>query len=221
MEPRQMMNWRPETFLLLDQLEYAPGGAGRPIDVEALGWYGGAYNRLWVRARGEQLTADPDGEGEVEVLYGRLVRPFWDAVVGARVDRRWGDGGATRALLAAGLQGVATYRFEVAPTLYLSQDGDLSARFEASYSVLVTQRLIAEPKVELNAALQEVPRFGVGRGLNDYELGLRTRYEFRREFAPYVGYSWSRRVGATADLAREAGEGVSGNRFVAGVRVWY
>ncbi len=173
-----------------------------------------------MRAEAEQSSTEANGEGEVQVLYGRQVAAFWDAVAGVRVDRRWGDGTATRALLAAGLQGLAPYWFEVAPTLFVSQHGHLSARLEASYELLLTQRLIVEPELELNAAVQEVPEFGVGTGLNDIELGIRLRYEVRREFAPYVGFSWTRRVGKSADLARATGEDAGSGTFVAGLRVW-
>jgi copper resistance protein B len=96
----------------------------------------------------------------------------------------------------------------------------VSARLEAAYQVLITQRLIAEPEVELNAALQNVPRFDVRAGLNDYELGVRVRYEFRREFGPYVGWSRSRRVGGAAVHAGVRDEPVGESRFVAGVRIW-
>lgn len=218
---REMMDWGTGAFLLFDQLEYAPDGAGRPLSLEATGWIGGAYNRLWVRAEGEQLTVESGGGAEVEALYGRLISPYFDAVAGVRVDRRWGDESATRGLFAVGIQGLAPYWFEVAPTLYVSQDGDLSARLAAEYELLFTQRLVATPELEVNAALQEVPEFGIGSGLNDVELGLRLRYEIRREFAPYIGYAWTRRVGGSADFARAEGEAVSGGAFVAGLRVWY
>lgn len=215
------MEWGTESLILLDQLEFAPGGAGRPLGLDAIGWYGGAYNRLWFRAEGEHLTAGGEGEGEAQLLYGRMISPYWDALVGVRVNTRWGDERATRGLLAVGLEGLAPYWFELAPTLFVSEDGDLSARLEASYELLFTQRLVAEPELELNAALQEVPEFGVGRGLNDIELGLRLRYEIKREFAPYVGFSWTRRFGESADFARAAGEGVRDGSVVAGLRVWH
>lgn len=216
-----MMAWGTGSLILVDQLEYAPGGEGRPLSLDAIGWYGGAYNRLWFRAEGEQLTGESAGEGEAQLSYGRLVTAYFDALAGVRVDGRWGDGSATRAHLAVGLQGLAPLRFEFSPTLFLSQDGDLSARLEAEYQMLITQRLVASPEIELNAALQEVPEWGVGKGLNDVELGLRLRYEIRREFAPYIGYSWTRRVGGSADFARLEGEDVSGGALVAGLRVWY
>ena len=217
---KHMMSWGTGSLVLFDQLEYAPRAEARPISLDVTGWYGGAYNRVWFRAEGEQGTAEDGGEGEASVFYGRLVTPYWDALAGVRVDGLWGDDTATRASLAVGFVGLAPIRFEFSPTLFLSQDGDLSGRLEAEYQILVTQRLVAEPELELNAALQEVPEFGVGRGLNDVELGMRLRYEFRREFAPYIGYSWTRRMGGTADLARAEGEPVSEGAFVAGLRVW-
>ena len=208
------------TMVLFDQLEYAPGPSERPISLEATSWTGGDINRLWVRAEGDQSTLENEGEAEVEALYGRLVTPFFDALAGARLDTRWGDNGQTRGFLAVGLQGLAPYWFEVEPTLYVSQDGDVSARLVAAYALLFTQRLILEPELEVGAAVQEVPEWGVGSGVGDLGLGLRLRYEIRRKFAPYVGYSWNRRFGETADFARADGEPVSGAAFVFGVRMW-
>lgn len=217
---KEMMAWGTGSLILFDQLEYAPGGEGRPLSLDAIGWYGGAKNRLWFRAEGEHLTSGGTGEGEAQLSYGRLVTPYFDALAGVRVDQQWGDASPTRAHLAVGLVGLAPLRFEFSPSLFVSQDGDLSARLEAEYQLLITQRLVASPEIELNAALQEVPEWGVGSGLNDYELGLRLRYEIKREFAPYVGFSWTRRVGGSADFAREEGEGVSEGAFIAGLRVW-
>ncbi|HEX7118611.1 MAG TPA: copper resistance protein B [Longimicrobiales bacterium] len=220
-DPKGMMRWGTESFLLLDELEAAPGAERGPVRLEATGWIGGAFDRFWFRADAEQLTRDGAGAAEVQLLYGRLVSSFWDAQVGVRIDRRWGGDGATRAHLALGLEGLAPYWFELAPTLFISQDGDVSARLEASYELLLTQRLIAEPELELNAALQEVPAFGVARGVDDVGLGVRLRYEIARELAPYIGFAWTRRFGGGADLARAEGEPVSDGAFVAGVRVWY
>lgn len=219
-EMKKMMSWERTLFILFDQLEYSPGGEGRPLNVEAIAWYGGAYNRLWARAQSEQATTVGQGEAEAQLLYGRLIDPYWDAVVGVRVDTHWGDEHLSRAQLAIGFIGLAPYRFELEPTLYVSHRGEISGRLEASYQFLLTQRLVAEPEFELNAALQEVRRFDIARGINDYETGLRVRYEFRREIAPYVGVSRSRRVGGSTNLAREHGEPVSENRFVVGLRLW-
>lgn len=206
------MSWGRTYLILLDQFEYVPGREGSPIDLNAIAWYGGAYNRAWVRAQGEQSTKGNAGGGEVQLLYGKLVDPFWDAVIGLRADRHWGSGvdPAQRVQLAVGFIGLAPYRFELEPTLFVSQRGEVSARLEAAFPILITQRLVAEPEIELNAALQSVPRYDVARGLNDYEMGVRVRYEFRRELAPYVG--WSR--------LREGGSGGADDRLVFGFRLW-
>jgi copper resistance protein B len=208
------------TMVLFDQLEYAPGPSERPISLEATSWVGGDLNRLWLRAEGEQSTVNGfSGEGEVELeaLYGRLITPFFDAVGGARVDTRWGEDPATRGFLAVGVQGIAPYSFEVEPTLYVSHEGDVSAELTAAYGFLFTQRLVLEPELELSAAVQSVPEWGVGSGVNDLGLGLRLRYEISRKFAPYVGYQQNWVFGETADLA---GGDASNGAFVFGVRLW-
>lgn len=120
-----------------------------------------------------------------------------------------------------GLEGLAPYWFELAPALFVSEHGDISARLAATYDVLLTQRLILQPRLDLNAALQDAPKFGVGSGLNNVEAGLRLRYEIRREFAPYVGVTWIRQLGQTADLSRAAGSPVDDLRFVLGLRLWW
>lgn len=216
----EMMDWGTGSLVLLDKAEYVPAAEGRPVEMDAVGWYGSDYDRLWFRAEGEQLTTEWSGEGELHAYYGRLVTPYWDALAGLRLDGRWGEQGAARAHLALGFIGLAPLRFELAPAIFLSQHGDFSARLEAEYQILITQRLVAEPEFEVNAAVQEVADWGIGSGLNDVELGLRLRYEIWREFAPYAGLSWLRRVGGTADLAEIAGEDESAVYFVFGIRMW-
>ena len=221
------------TFLLADVLELQPAGPESPVSFEGLGWIGGDYRRLFLRAQGDLPTAGGGGELQADVLFGRLLTPFWSAVAGARLDTRAegvhrvaggagaGAGGrATRGMLALGFVGIAPFWFELEPTLYVSQDGDVSAEFETSFDLLLTQRLILQPRLEMNAAVQKAPEFGVGSGINDVEVGARVRYEIRRKFAPYVGVSWARRTGGTAAMARAAGEAVSDGVIVAGVRMW-
>ena len=120
-----------------------------------------------------------------------------------------------------GLQGLAPYWFEVDANLRVSEDGDVSADLEAEYDLLLTQRLILQPRFEIDFAAQEVEEFGVGRGFNSVTLGLRLRYEVRRQFAPYIGLSWTRKLGDTADLARDEGENTDDLAVVGGLRFWF
>ncbi len=211
------------TFVRLDEAELAPGAPGRPIRLDGEAWVGGDYNKLWIKGDLEQGTdADAGGEGAVDVLWSHLLSAWWDVQGGVRVERSWGEGAShTRGLLVVGLEGLAPYRFEVAPALRVSQDGDVSAYLRATWELLFSQRVIGEPEVAVSAAAQDVPEFGIGAGLSDLELGFRLRYEIVRELAPYVGVSWTRRFGATADLARGAGEPVGEGSLVMGLRVWH
>lgn len=209
------------TFLLADLLEYAPDASGNPVRLDALGWVGGDYNRLYARVEGERTTVERSDDWRADVTYGRLVSPFWTAIAGGSIDTRLNAGQRrTRPLLVLGFEGMSPYFFEVEPMLYVSQHGDISARFTSSFDVLFTQRLIVQPRIEFNAAVQRVPEYGIGSGLNDVALGARMRYEWRREVAPYAGVEWVRRTGGTAGFARPAGEPVNTATFVAGIRLW-
>ncbi len=215
------MDSRLRVFSLADLLEYVPGGTGA-IRVDGLGWIGGDYNRLYLRLDATQPFRGSGGDTEVDLTYGRLVTPFWTALAGGRVEVR-GLGSSrrdTRTLLALGFEGLAPYWFEMEPTFYVSSTGQVSGRFASSIDLYFTQRLILQPRVETHFAVQQVRALGIGSGVNDIELGARMRYEVRREFAPYVGLVWFRRTGATAGLARSAGETVRQAGLVAGVRMW-
>lgn len=216
--PPGEMEWAPTLFVLFDELEVMPGTSRQPIEVDARAWYGGPRSRVWLRAEGDFATlGDNAAEAELQLLYGQLVHPFWDAVVGARVDlpTRADEGGRTHLVL--GLVGISPFRFDLEPSLFVSARGDVSARLEVEYPLLVTQRFVLEPAFSANAALQAVPRYGVRSGINDYETALRLRYEIRREFAPYVGWVNRRRAGGGATDGGEA----YGTRFTAGLRFWY
>lgn len=213
----------PFGLLLVDQFEYRLNDGDDLLRWDAEGWYGGDVNRFWFKTEGEQALQGPSaGRAEIHGYYGRLIAPFWDAQVGIRYDQLWEPGSDhSRIFGAIGLQGFAPYRFEVAPTLFISEDGDFSARFTATKEYRITQRLIAQGRFETEIAVQDVPKFGVGDGFNYVELGLRIRYEIRREFAPYIGVNWERKLGETADFARQAGEDPNVLSAVAGIRIWF
>lgn len=218
----QTMDDHIYTYVAFDELEWVPGASGRPVEYDGEMWVGGDYDRLWLKAEGEQSTLGREGHVEAQALYSRATTPFWNVQAGLGVEHRYAPaGGGTRGLVTVGIQGLAPYWFETEAFLVVSHQGDVAARLEAGYELLFTQRLVLEPELELLAAVQDVPEWGIGSGLSDMELGARLRYEFAREFAPYVGISWTRRFGDTADLARAAGTPVSDADFVAGVRWWY
>ena len=180
------------------------------------GWIGGDVERLWIRAAGEIADGDVE-KAELQLFYGRNVHPFWDLLVGIRQD--FEPRGET--YLAAGVVGLAPYFFETEATAFLSTEGDLSARFEQSFDLPITQKLIAEPHVELNLFAQDVPERGVGAGFSSIEVGLQLRYEIVRKFAPYVDLVWERDLGKTASITRAAGDDVEDTTLRIGVRAWF
>ena len=211
-------------YLLVDQLEYRmKSGADDTMRWDAVGWYGGDYNRLWLKTEGEWRTSgERGGEAEVQALYGRLIAPFWDLQAGLRYDN---FSGATfdrsRGFAVIGLQGLARYRFELESALFISQDGEFSARLTATYDMLLTQRLILQPRMDFDAAVQSAKKFGVGEGVNSIGLGLRLRYEVTREVAPYIGVQWRQEFGETADISRRGGGRADDIAVVFGVRLWF
>lgn len=210
-------------YVLLDNFEYQARDGTDAVAWEAKAWVGGDFNRLWLKTEGERsVSGDGAGELEVQLLYGRMLSPFWDLQAGIRQDRTIGKGADEfRTLATLALQGTAPYRFELEPALFLSRDGGLSFRLGAEWDLLILQRLAVQPSFEMNGALRSAEKFGVGRGLNDLEFGLRIRYEVWRELAPYLGIVWKRKFGQTADLAREEKESVASTVLVGGVRIWF
>lgn len=210
-------------FVLGEQLEFRANDGDDLARWEVEGWLGGDTNRLWLKSEGEVRTAgQAGGDAEVQLLYGRAISPFWDVQLGVRQDVLFGPGSdRERTFAAVGVEGLAPLWFELSPTLFVSDEGDVSARLTATYDLLLTQRLVLQPRLELNAAAHDARKFEIESGFNDIELGLRLRYEIRREIAPYLGFNWLRKLGSTADLARDEGSDVSVPGFVAGVRLWF
>jgi copper resistance protein B len=210
--------------LLVDRLEYAAGDSEDTVNWDAQFWYGGDYNRLYIKTEGEDIVSGGSG-GEVEnldFLYSRMAARYWDFQAGVGYQRLYGPGeDPERAFAVVGFQGLAPYWFEVDSYLRLSDNGDLSADFETEYDILLTQRLILQPRFATSIAASEVEKFGVGKGFNNVRLGLRLRYEFRREFAPYIGVSWNQLLGDTKDLAASEGEDTSVTSLIVGVRMWF
>jgi len=213
-----MLDDSRQGMLLLDQLEYVhsrDGGNAAVIDGRA--WYGGDIDKLWLKFEGEHANGRLQ-DLRTEALWDHAVSTYWDTQLGVRHDFGIGPG---RTWTAFGVQGLAPYWFETEATFYVGQGGRTAARVQAECEVLLTQRLILQPRAEVNFYGKDDPARGIGSGLSDAEVGLRLRYEIRREFAPYVGVVWNQRFGKTADFARAQGEHADDLEFVAGLRVWF
>jgi copper resistance protein B len=204
-------------YVLFDQLEWQDADAGGALNWDARAWVGRDINKLWLRAEGERADRQTE-ESELEVLWGHSFARWWEFVAGVRQDFQPGP---SQTWAAFGVQGLAPYKFDVEATAYLGESGQTAVQFEAEYELLFTNRLILQPLIKLNVYGEDDPRRGIGSGLSTTELGLRLRYELRRELAPYIGVTWDRKWANTADFARLNGDAVEDTRWIAGLRIWF
>ncbi|WP_304665580.1 copper resistance protein B [Pseudomonas benzenivorans] len=209
----KMLSW----FLLFEQLEYQNADEGSVLSWDAAAWIGGDIDRLWLRSEGERTNGMTE-EAELQALWGHAIGPWWELVGGVRQDFK---PGSPQTWGAFGIQGMPLYGLEFEATGFVGEQGQSALRLEGDYDMLLTNRLILQPTAELNFYGKNDHERGVGSGLANSEVGLRLRYEIRREFAPYVGVTWNRAYGNTADMVREEGGDASEARLVAGIRLWF
>ena len=210
----QMRDAAAFAMFKLDQFERAVDASATAWEAEA--WYGSDFDKLWLRSEGGRENGRSDLH--TELFWDHAFAAFWDWQLGARHDS---GSGPARDWVGFGVQGLAPYWIELQATAYVGEQGRSAARLRAEYELLLTQKLILQPELELNLYAKSDRQREVGAGLSDAAFGVRLRYEIRREFAPYVGIVWTRRFGDAADFARAAGHDAADTQLVAGVRVWF
>ncbi len=201
-----------------DQAEYRIGDGADVLAWQGNAWIGNDDHRLAFKTEGENPIGKRLEKAEFQFLYRKPISDFFDVNAGIRHDLR-PDPDRTYGVI--GIQGLAKQFVETDANLFVSETGDVSARFEAEVDWLITQRLVLQPLVEVDMAFSEDRRIHSGAGINTVEAGLRLKYEIRREFAPYIGLHYERKFGATANFARDEGEDTDALRFVAGVSFWF
>jgi copper resistance protein B len=204
-------------FGMFDRLEWRSGEGDPGYLFDGFAFAGGDYNRLWVELEGEGKVDGDLEAAELQVLYSRALTSYWNLQVGIRQDFK-PEPELTYGVLA--LTGLNFYWTGIEADLYVSENGDVSSTVEVEYGEFLTQRLVLQPRFEVNMQAQDVEALNLGSGITSYEAGLRLRYEIAREFAPYVGVSWTQTVGETADLL-PPGKDDTTLSVVGGLRVWF
>ncbi|PSJ44965.1 copper resistance protein B [Zobellella taiwanensis] len=217
--PRQLKLADEHWFygVLADRLERVDDGDDQALAYEVNAWAGRDYDRAVVRAEGD-IEHGRLAEASTELLWRHALTGFWNSDLGVRYDTGHGP---DQGWLAAGVSGLAPYWLELDATAYLGDDGQTALALEAEYELLLTQRLVLQPAIELTAYGSNDAERGQGRGLSDLVAGARLRYEITRQFAPYVGWEWQAALGDRADQLREEDEATQEHRWVAGVRFWF
>lgn len=206
----------PQRKVMLDRLEWIDADEAT-FAWDAAAWFGGDYNKVWLETEGERASGSTH-DSRIELAWDRIVTPWWSTRLGVRQD---GGAGPSRTWAAFGVAGLAPGLIEVEASAYVGEDGRTALRVTSMYDLLFTQRLVLEPRLELNAYGKDDAQRLIGSGLSDLTVDLRLRYEIRRELAPYVGLRWDKRFGESADLARAAGADPDEISFLAGLRLWF
>jgi len=200
-----------------DRVEFRArqGADGYLWDVQ--GYYGGDYDKLWFKSEGEGSFGEEIEQAEVQALWSHAIGPFFDLQAGVRQDFH----GPDRTHLVIGAQGVAPYFLEIDIATFLSSKGDLTARIEGEYDHRLSQKLIVQPRAEINLSAQDIPALEIGAGIDSIEAGLRLRYEITPEFGPYFGIEREWKLGGSRDFAIADGEDPSVTSYVVGLRFWF
>lgn len=203
--------------VMVKQLELRDSDEGNALDFTGQAWIGKDLHKLWIKAEGGRVDGSTEG-AEVQLLYNKAIAPFWGLQVGLKQDL---IPSPDRGWAVIGLQGLAPYQFDIEAALFIGESGRTGLRLEVEYELLITQRLILSPEIEVNFFGHNDAELAVGSGLSDVEAGLRLRYEIRRELAPYIGVNWSRQYGNTADFIASGEGDIDDTQWVIGVRAWF
>lgn len=200
-----------------EKLEWNGLGSSGRWDMET--FLGGDYDKFFLKSEGfYDGRAKKLEEGQLQLLYSRLISYYFDAQFGVRQDF---SAKSNRTYAAFGIEGLMPFFIELDADAFVSQKGEVSAQITAFHDLLITNRLILQPRIDLKLQAQPVRDLDLGSGFTDVELGARLRYEITRNVAPYVGVNWERKLGQTASIAKANGDPISSLFFVGGVRlVW-
>ena len=215
--PVKLMDQMAYTKVSFDELELADITDADTITWRANAWFGTDLNKAGLKSRRKRNDGETESK-EIQLLYSRAISAFWDLQLGYRHDFKptpeqdWA---------VVTLQGMAPYFIEVETELFYGSGGQTSLRVRAEYEAALTQRLTLTPEVELTAYGDDDTKRGVESGLSKLETGLRLRYDITRKFAPYIGVTWSSKLGDTNDLAKSADEDTHEMNLVAGFRLWF
>ena len=153
----------PTLFAIFaDQFEWRDAEDDGLLVWDAQGWIGKDLNKFWWKTDGEMDGGDIEN-AELQFLYSRSITTFWEVQAGWRTDIEPDPG---RDWAVIGIQGLAPYFFEVDAALFIDSSGRVAARLEAEYEILVTQKLILAPEVEINASSEDDPALRIGSGLS-------------------------------------------------------
>lgn len=206
------------TKVMIDKLEVTDedDDGNATLAWEAAAWVGKDVHKFWLKSSGERVEGEQ--ETSTSALYSTAIDPNWDFQVGWLHDTVPNE---SRDYAEFGFKGLAPYYIETDASLAIGKDSHSKLSVSAEYELMLTQQWVLSPELEFTAYGKTDEKMGVGSGLSSAEFGVRLRYEIRREFAPYIGINFAKKLGKTADFATEEGEENSETQLVLGIRAWF
>lgn len=190
---------------------------GKPVTSWGVdGWIGTDYNKLWLKSEGERIDGTLES-AELWGLYSHNIATFWDAQAGLRHDTK--PKSTTYAVF--GVNGLAPYYFETEAHGFISEHGDVTARFKTENDFLMSQKIILQPYAQVNLSAQKAAEQNIGAGVTDAQIGLQTRYEITKRIAPYIDVHYGQKFGATKSIAENNHEDSSEAVGAIGIRFMF
>lgn len=201
-----------------DRLEWTATPGGDAYSWDFSGEIGSQQHRLWLATAGSGTFGGGVDYVEGQALYSH---PILAAGLALQAGIRRDFVRPRRSYAVLGMQGNVSEQLYIGLFGFLSTQSEVTGRAYAYYDWEPAPRLVVQPFAGVAAAASDIPALGLGRGLNNAELGLRLRYRIAEPFAPYVGVRWDRLLGRTARIARQAGDDVETTSLVLGVRSYF
>ena len=173
-------------------------------------------NRLFIEANLDKSESH-DPKYDVSALYSRNVAPFWDLQAGVRYSEDKNNSNSDRVDGVIGVLGLAPYFFETQAYLYGGENNFWGASFEVERDFLLTQKLITQPYLEVDAVFSDDSNYAAKSGLSELKTGIKTRYEITKRIRPFVDVAYQYEKGLKETRFQQATDSEKGWLYGAGI----
>ncbi|ENV23991.1 copper resistance protein B [Acinetobacter nosocomialis] len=175
-------------------------------------------NRLFIEANLDKAESH-DPKYDVSALYSRNVAPFWDVQAGVRYSEDKNNSNSDRVDGVIGVLGLAPYFFETQAYLYGGENNFWGASLEVERDFLLTQKLITQPYLEVDAVFSDDSNYAAKSGLSELKTGIKTRYEITKRIRPFIDVAYQYEKGQKATSLQEATDSEKGWVYGAGIEL--
>lgn len=154
-------------------------------------WIGTDENKLFIKAHVEK-SESKHAETEAIILYSRNIADFWDIQTGIRFEHQpEHEQDKNRWSAVFGLHGLAPYFFETEGYVYVGQDAYWQLSLETERDLLLTQKWIVQPYLNLDIVLNDDSKYAKKTGLSLAKAGMQLRYEITKNVMPFIDVAYA------------------------------